>query len=141
MPAAGREPIALDSSVSVPLLVQTHDDHALVEVWSRGRSLTLTSHSLAETYSVLTRLPRDLRVSPETAARVLTNDFGPTLLIKPGTIRKLPSLLAERGIAGGAVYDALVALAAVDNRAVLATRDSRARGTYKSLGVEVELIS
>jgi predicted nucleic acid-binding protein len=140
MPAAGRQPIALDSSVSVPLLVRTHDDHPIVEVWSRGRSLALTAHSLAESYSVLTRLPGDLRVAPETAARVLEDGFGSTLLLKPSTARKLASVLAEQGIAGGAVYDALVALAAADNGVPLATRDARARATYEALGVEVEIV-
>jgi predicted nucleic acid-binding protein len=53
------------------------------------------------------------------------------------TARRLPQLLSELGIAGGAVYDALVALAAYDNQATLATRDARARGTYERVGVLV----
>ena len=141
MPAAGKRVIALDSSVAVPLLVQTHDDHAIVEIWSRDRSLVLTSHSVAETYSVLTRLPQHIRVAPSDAVRLLADGFGQTLLIKPSTVRRLPAALAAKGIAGGAVYDALVALAAADNGVPLATRDARARGTYEAVGVEVELIS
>jgi predicted nucleic acid-binding protein len=45
------------------------------------------------------------------------------------------------GIAGGAVYDGLVALAAKDHRMALATRDARARGTYDAVGVEVILVA
>jgi len=39
-------------------------------------------------------------------------------------------------IAGGAVYDAPMALAAVEHRVALATRDARARDTYEMVGVE-----
>jgi predicted nucleic acid-binding protein len=141
MPAAGSKPTALDSSIAVPLLIGTHDEHPLVRIWARGRELALTGHSLAETYSVLTRLPNDVRFAPVDAAHRLAERFAAPLLMKPSTARALPSLLAERNVAGGAVYDALVALAAADNGCVLATRDARARGTYEAIGVEVELVS
>jgi predicted nucleic acid-binding protein len=45
------------------------------------------------------------------------------------------------GIAGGAVYDALVALAAKEHGAALATRDARARGTYDAVGVMVIVVT
>jgi predicted nucleic acid-binding protein len=141
MPAEGSRPIALDSSVAVPLLVHTHDDHPRVETWARGRSLALTSHSLAETYAVLTRLPDDLRVSPDDAGRLLARGFATPLLVKSQTARNLASVLASSGVAGGAVYDALVGLAAAENGCVLATRDIRARGTYEAVGADVEVIS
>lgn len=48
-------------------------------------------------------------------------------------------MLADLGIAGGAVYDALVALAAQEHGATLATRDFRARETYVRIGVRVEI--
>lgn len=38
---------------------------------------------------------------------------------------------------GGAVYDALVALAAAEHGADLATRDKRAKATYETVGVRV----
>ena len=46
-------------------------------------------------------------------------------------------MLSRLGIAGGAVYDALVALAAAEHGADLATRDGRARSTYETVGVRV----
>ena len=45
------------------------------------------------------------------------------------------------GIAGGTVYDALVALAAKEHGAALATRDARARGTYDAVGVELIVVT
>ena len=43
-------------------------------------------------------------------------------------------------MAGGAVYDAMAALAAVQNDCVLATRDGRAMATYEAMGAHVEVV-
>ena len=129
--------IACDTSVAVPLLVQTHRAHAGVVGWWGGRQLALSGHALAETYSVLTRLPGDLRLDPTDAARLLEERFGEPLLLSSDTAARLPAVLSGRGIAGGAVYDALVALAALEHGADLATRDARARATYEQIGVRV----
>jgi predicted nucleic acid-binding protein len=130
-------PLTLDTSVAVPLLVQTHSAHAAVVRWWSGREVALSGHALVETYSVLTRLPGDLRVAPRDAARLLGERFGPPLLLGQEVSQRLLEVLSQLGIAGGAVYDALVALAAVDHGADLATRDLRARPTYEAVGVRV----
>lgn len=130
-------PIAVDTSVAVPLLVQTHQAHGAVVRWWDGREIALSGHAAAETYSVLTRLPGDLRVAPADAARLLSARFAQPLLLDPDVARRLPDVLAALGIAGGAVYDALVALAAADHGADLATRDARAKLTYEAVGVRV----
>ncbi|MEO8889581.1 MAG: type II toxin-antitoxin system VapC family toxin [Jatrophihabitantaceae bacterium] len=141
MPADAERPIALDTSVAVPLLVQTHNAHKLVVRWWRGRSVTLSGHALVETYSVLTRLPGDVRVDPADAARLLSERFTTALPLDPSDSTHLPDLLADLGIAGGATYDAIVALAALRNGCVLATRDARARVTYEAVGVEVDVVA
>lgn len=130
-------PLALDTSVAVPLLVQTHKAHAAVVRWWSGREVALSGHALAETYSVLTRLPDDLRLVPADAARLLKERFVRPLLLGADTAEQLPALLSDRGISGGAVYDALVALAAAEHGAELATRDARAKATYEAIGVSV----
>lgn len=130
-------PLALDTSVAVPLLVQTHKAHKTVVQWWGGRDVALCGHALAETYSVLTRLPDDLRLDPADASRLLSERFATPLLLGARTARRLPTLLSERGIAGGAVYDALVALAAAEHNAELATRDARAKTTYEAIGIKV----
>lgn len=48
--------------------------------------------------------------------------------------------LAGIGIAGGAVYDALVATAAAQHQVPLATRDLRALRTYRAFDVEAVII-
>ena len=45
--------------------------------------------------------------------------------------------MSRLGIAGAAAYDALVALAAAEHGAELATRDARAKPTYVTVGVPV----
>ena len=74
-------------------------------------------------------------------ARLLNARFPSPLVLGSSRTRKLPDTLSRLGIAGGAVYDALVALAAKEHGAALATRDARARGTYDAVGVEVIVVT
>ncbi len=129
--------LGLDTSVAVPLLVQTHAAHAAVARWWDGREVALSGHALAETYSVLTRLPGDLRLAPADAARLLGARCVEPLLLGREVAGRLPDVLGRLGIAGGAVYDALVALAAIEHDAGLATRDLRAKATYETVGARV----
>lgn len=131
--------LVCDTSVALPLLVQKHTAHELVTSWAQGRTLRLAGHALVETFSVLTRLPTGLRASPADAARLLAARFAAPLLLSEQTALQLPDLLADLDIAGGATYDALVALTARDHAATLATLDARARGTYEIVGVRVVL--
>ena len=129
--------VGVDTSVAVPLLVQTHAAHSEVVRWWGGRELALSGHALAETYSVLTRLPGDLRLQPGDAARLLEDRFAEPFVLGTDAARHIPHTLGALDIAGGAVYDALVALAALERGATLATRDARARPTYEALGADV----
>jgi hypothetical protein len=106
-----------------------------------GRTHVLTAHSLAETYCVLTRLPGDARLTAADAVRLLEADFGDVLLVPGAEAGHLPAVLAPLGVAGGAVYDALVGLAARAAGVRLVTRDARALGSYAALGVETEVIA
>lgn len=133
--------LGLDTSVAIPLLVQTHVSHAEVVGWWGGREVALSGHALAETYSVLTRLPGSLRLTPTDAAGLIYDRFAAPLLLGKRTSQRLPAMFSKLGIAGGAVYDALVGLAAVENGARLATRDNRARQTYEIVGADVVVVS
>lgn len=132
--------LVFDTSAAVPLLLRSHTAHTGVRRHVRGREAVLTAHSLAETYSVLTRLPGDARVAGADAVRLIEANFGAVLTPTSNATTQLPDVLAPLGIVGGAVYDALVALAAKANGVPLLTRDSRAIGTYAALGVPVELV-
>lgn len=93
-----------------------------------------------ETYSVLTRLPVDLRLSAEQAVSVLGAAFPEDCWLDAAMTRRLWDQLADLGIVGGAVYDALVGRAAAVNGRTLLTRDRRAERTYRSLGVRFRIV-
>lgn len=133
--------VAVDTSVAVPLLVRSHQHHADVVRWWGGQELTLSGHALPETYSVLTRLPGDARLSASDAARLLDARFTTPLTLSGQAAREVHATLSGLGVAGGAVYDGLVALAAKEHGMALATRDARARGTYDAVGVNVILVA
>ncbi|HVA61828.1 MAG TPA: type II toxin-antitoxin system VapC family toxin [Mycobacteriales bacterium] len=133
--------VGVDTSVAVPLLVRSHREHDAVVRWWDGQQLALSGHALVETYSVLTRLPGDARLAAPDAARLLATRFASPLLLSGPRSRRLPETLSRLGIAGGGVYDAMVALAAKDHGVPLATRDGRARGTYEAVGVHVIVVT
>jgi toxin FitB len=130
----------VDTSVAVPLLVSSHEHHRAVAEWASGRSLSLSGHALAETYSVLTRLAGDARVAPADAVTLIDENLDETLVLSTTVARGVHRELAANGVAGGAMYDGLVALTAREHGAVLVTRDARARSTYETLGVVVEVL-
>lgn len=132
---------AVDSSVAVPLLIETHEFNEVVTGWAEGRELALSGHALAETFSVITRLPDGIRVTPIDAALLIDRSFSAPLRLNEDTSIQLASVLALLGVAGRAVYDALVALAARDAGLPLATRDGRARSTYVRVGIDIEIVS
>lgn len=133
--------LAADSSVAVPLVLANHPDLEIIAAWARDKpKLYLSGHALAETYSIITRLRVPFRVSAEVARSVIDASFAGTIYPKASTLRKLHRIFAEVGISEGAVYDGLVALAALDNGATLVTRDIRASATYDALGVTTEII-
>lgn len=130
----------MDTSVAVPLLVASHQDHPRVAEWAAGRTLSLSGHALVETYAVVTRLPGDARVATADAVVLIDENFAEPLVLSPRGVRNALDELAGKGVAGGATYDGLVGLAAREHGAVLVTRDARARSTYEALGVTVEVL-
>jgi predicted nucleic acid-binding protein len=74
-----------------------------------------------------------------TRSRSSRRNFADCLPVPEEEAHSLPRLLAARGIAGGAVYDGLVALAARAAGIALLTRDARALETYRVLAVPVEV--
>ncbi len=130
---------AIDTSVAVPLLVPNLPDHERVLAWADGRTLALSGHAEIETYSVLTRLPEPFRLESRAAAESLSTGFDPS--VHPGRPNRVTQRVARAGVVGGAVYDALVAIAALDTGLPLATCDARAIPTYAAIGVRVEIVA
>jgi predicted nucleic acid-binding protein len=101
----------------------------------------LAGHAAFETFSVLTRLPPPARRTPAAVARLLASDFPHSKFLGARAAAALLGDLDALGIAGGAVYDALVGATANEHGLPLATRDGRALDTYRALEVRVELVS
>ncbi|MCA0178630.1 MAG: type II toxin-antitoxin system VapC family toxin [Actinobacteria bacterium] len=143
MPTKSRDAKSLlvDTSVALALLAVDHEEHRAAIEHVRGRTLGLAGHALFETYSLLTRLPPPLRVSPHSAERLISAGFPIAAQLSPGRSVALLARLAGAGIAGGSVYDALVAAAAIEHDLPLLSRDRRAVGTYQALGVRLELLA
>ena len=129
-----------DSSVAVPMVQASHAAHQRVREVVGKRSVGLPAHAAVETYSVLTRLPGDARLAPGDAATLLASRVPKRLALDADTQARLVDDLAAAHVAGGAVYDAIIALTARHHRSALLTRDSRAAATYRALGVEFELV-
>ena len=132
--------IAVDSSVVVAAFASWHEAHASAAA-ALARRPRLPAHVAFESFSVLTRLPPPHRAPADVAAQFLAVRFPGAPLTLPGSAHlALVGLAARAGLAGGAIYDALVAATAKHADATLLTRDRRALSTYEAVGVRVELL-
>jgi predicted nucleic acid-binding protein len=141
MPTSDNKPqLLIDTSVAVALATAGHEHHQATRKAVGGRSCGLSGHAAFETFSVLTRLPPPNRRTPRAVARLLAHNFPDSLFLGAREADRLHARLASLGIAGGAVYDALVAATAAEHGVTLATRDRRAAETYRALDIDFELI-
>jgi predicted nucleic acid-binding protein len=131
---------ACDTSVAVAALDPSHEAHAACRLALVEHRPALAGHAAFETYSVLTRLPIPLRLTGAQASAVLSSAFPDHCWPDGRGARDLFDRLADRGIVGGSVYDALVGQAASDDSRVLLTRDRRAERTYRALGVAYQMV-
>lgn len=127
--------IAPDSSVLIAGFVAGHRFHeaavaALVEVRDSG---SLIAHTIAEAYSVLSAPGGIYRAESEAVLAYLDQFLGerPPIPVPPAAYRKALGLLVEDKRPGGAIYDALIALAAREANATLVTLDARAAPVYE----------
>lgn len=109
-----------DTSVLVAACQGQHPRHgsAWTELETRledGERMLLATHALVETYSVLTRLPPPLRLSPAMAEGIVRRGFivnGEVVTLTADEYLGLLDTLAASGVAGGRTYDALIAATA-----------------------------
>ncbi len=132
---------AVDSSVVVAALVQWHEGHDAARQQAHGQFVP--AHAYLESYAVLTRLPGPGRLSPRTARELLAAWFPPAHVIAPpaDVMAEAVERMAAADVAGGAAYDALIALTAAAHGEELHTRDRRAERTYQRLGVAYQLVA
>lgn len=101
---------AVDTSVAIPLLVASHRQHVVVAQWATGRVLALSGHAPLKRirYSLLPVT----RVASAGAVTLIDKNFAECCPLGVRAARAAHREFARRGIAGGATYDGLVAVAA-----------------------------
>ncbi len=106
-----------DTSCMVAAVCGWHQHHErsvreIEQRLSSGEELLVAAAGLAEAYAVLTRLPPPHRLSPPDARALLTANFmgnmAETVALGADTYANLLQSAPERGIAGGAIYDAVI---------------------------------
>lgn len=142
MPGSASGPdLLVDTSIAVALTVADHEHHEATFQALGHQRLGLAGHAAFETFSVLTRLPPPARRTPATVARLLAAGFPHSRFLSPKAAARLLTELHALGIAGGAVYDALVGASAREHGMTLVTHDRRAVDTYRALDVRLEFLA
>ncbi len=132
--------IAVDTSVVVAAFASWHEGHPSAAA-ALARRPRVPAHVLVEAYSVLTRLPPPHRAPADLAATFLRERFPDAPLVLPARAHlALVETAARTGLAGGAIYDALIAATVRHAGATLLTRDQRARSVYDRMKVRYELV-
>lgn len=109
--------ILFDTSVIIAALVENHPMHNRAFLWlKRARAnefeLMLASHTLAELYAVLSTLPIKPRITPLIARKLIHENIEPNskiISLTPGEYKAVIKQISELGLAGGVIYDALIA--------------------------------
>jgi toxin FitB len=132
---------AADSSVTIAALLTDHTAHDVADDALAGCTMTI-AHVAAETYSVLTRLPPPRRLDATTAAEIIEARLpSKRITLDADSHATAPKRLAIALVSGGATYDGLIALTALEHDLELITRDGRAERTYRTLGVRFQLLA
>jgi predicted nucleic acid-binding protein len=131
---------AADSSLVIAAFASWHESHDVARrVIDTG--IRLVEHCTLETLSVLTRLPPPHRASGDLVLDFLRQRFPkPFLRLSAKAYRRFLFELPERGVAGGAVYDALIAATAAEHGVELLSCDRRAASTYERYGISFALL-
>lgn len=111
----------IDTSVLVAGMQALHAQHhralpVLVKAQSGQLEAVVSAHSLAETYSVLTRMPLLLRISPARAwLAIEANVLSVMQVYALSSIeyRELLEHLAQTNLTGGITYDCVIAWVAL----------------------------
>jgi len=132
--------IAVDTSVVVAGFASWHEGHRSAAA-ALARKPRVPAHVLVEAYSVLTRLPPPHRAPADLVAEFLAERFPEAPLVLPARAHLgLVETSARTGLAGGAIYDALIAATARHAGATLLTRDQRARSVYELMRVRYDFV-
>ncbi len=108
--------IFVDTSVLVAACVESHPHHiqafpVLKRVAAKKDKGYMSTHSIAEVFAVLTRLPITPRIHPAEAARIVLHNLlthFETVAIDERDYREALMLVTNGGWSGAKIYDALL---------------------------------
>ncbi len=116
--------VLFDTSVIVAASLSQHPSHAPCFIHLQAAKLAqikgyLSTHSLAELYSVLTRMPSQPRISPQDAKRVIENhlQYLETVVLEQADYQAAIAQMTALNLPGGGIFDALIAQAALKSAA------------------------
>jgi predicted nucleic acid-binding protein len=133
--------IAPDSSVTIAAAVPWHGAHEAAVAALATEEASLISQVAFETTAALSRMPEGQRLAPAVVLEWLQLRFGSRWLALPAAAtRRALRTAVDRGIRGGALYDALIACTALHHRHILVSADRRAAPVYSALGVDAAYI-
>jgi predicted nucleic acid-binding protein len=112
--------VLADTSVLIAAMVESHPEHERAFPWLRQAKqkridLFVSAHTLAELYAVLTTLPVQPRLGPDTARRLIREDvesIAGVIALRGTDYRHVLDDMSALGLSGGVVYEALGARAA-----------------------------
>lgn len=112
--------VLFDTSVLVAGLIVGHSQHSICFPWlkaSESKQIQgcISTHSLAELYSVITRLPLQPRITPGQAQEIIS-DISFYLEMIPLFSKDYLAAIAQMvalSLPGGGIFDALIAQAAL----------------------------
>lgn len=112
--------VLFDSSVIIAALLPKHPNHAPCFIQLQAAELCqirgyLSTHSLAEVYSVMTRMPSQPRMSPQEAQTLLVRclQYLEAVPLATADYRAAIAQMATLNLPGGGIFDALIAQAAL----------------------------
>ncbi|MBN2292788.1 MAG: PIN domain-containing protein [Pirellulales bacterium] len=122
--------VFFDTSVLVAACIESHPEHirsfrSLQRVKNDNWEMVVATHTLAELYAVLTRVPIRPQIAPAIARRIIKDNVETIANIKSISTQRYKTVLdemASRNLSGGIIYDALAAsIAVAENVDVLLT--------------------
>lgn len=112
--------VLYDTSVLVAALLVKHPNHNRafpeLELAKRGKVQGyLSTHTLAELYAVMTRLPQPLKVLPEEAQALISDlmEYLTPVSLLPEEYHSAIAEMVKFQLIGGGIFDALIAQAAL----------------------------
>lgn len=115
-----------DTSVLVAAALPEHPNYTQALLWLQRVHNNevggfISTHTIAELYSVLTRLPRNPRISPITAQQLIARNLTPftKVVLTFEDYQAVLSRMVSLNLPGGGIYDALIAQAAIKAQVAL----------------------